>query len=385
VAVALLRSPNMEPVTSAQEPAPGLVTPIPAPPSGPEAAPASGAAAGVSQARPPAAEFTPDEQVNIWVYEQVNRSVVNITTRGYQGDRVLLFEAPSEGEGSGMILDRQGHVLTNFHVVDGAKQIQVTLFDGNTYDARLVGQDPATDVAVIKIDAPADSLFPVVFGNSTQLRVGQRVFAIGNPFGLERTLTTGIIASLNRSLPSRRSGRSLKSIIQIDAAINPGNSGGPLLDSHARLIGMNTAIASKTGESAGVGFAIPVGTIARIVPQLLHEGKVRRPEAGIVRVYQTDKGLLVATLSPGGPAERAGLRGPKVTRQQKRQGPFVYEYQTVDRSAADLIVAVDGKPAKTADEFLDAIESKRPGEQVTITVVRGGQEVQVPLVLDASE
>ena len=200
-----------------------------------------------------------------------------------------------------------------------------------------------------------------MFGNSTQLRVGQRVFAIGNPFGLERTLTTGIISSLNRSLPSRRSGRSLKSIIQIDAAINPGNSGGPLLDSHARMIGMNTAIASKTGESAGVGFAIPVSTIARIVPQLMHEGRVRRPETGIVRVYQTEQGLLIATLAPGGPAERAGLHGPKVVRQQKRQGPFVYEYQTVDRSAADLIVGVDGKPVKTADDFLDAIESRRAG------------------------
>ena len=288
---------------------------------------------------PDAAEYTPEERVNIWVYEQVNRAVVNITTKGFQGERLLIFEVPSEGEGSGVVIDRQGHILTNFHVVDGARQIQVTLFDGNTYDARLVGQDPATDVAVLKIDAPPATLFPAVFGNSTQLKVGQRVFAIGNPFGLERTLTTGIIASLNRSLPSRRSGRSLKSIIQIDAAINPGNSGGPLLDSHARMIGMNTAIASKTGESAGVGFAIPVSTIARIVPQLIRDGRVRRPETGIVRVYQTDQGLLIATLAPGGPAERAGLHGPKVVRQQKRQGPFVYDYQTVDRSAADLIVA----------------------------------------------
>jgi S1-C subfamily serine protease len=332
----------------------------------------------------PTSEYTPDEQVNIWVYEQVNRSVVNITTKG-PGERFLLIEVPSEGEGSGVVIDRLGHILTNYHVVEGAQQIQVTLFDGNTYDARLVGQDPATDVAVLKITAPPQSLFPVVFGNSTQLRVGQRVFAIGNPFGLERTLTTGIISSLNRSLPSRRSGRSLKSIIQIDAAINPGNSGGPLLDSHARMIGMNTAIASKTGESAGVGFAIPVGTIARVVPQLLRDGKVRRPDAGIGRVYQTDHGLLIITLAPGGPAEQAGLHGFRIVRQQKRQGPFVVEHRTIDQSAADLIVGVDGKPIKTADDFLDAIESKRPGEQVIIRVIRGGQERQVPLVLEAGE
>ncbi len=358
---------------------------LPLPPSDPTAV-APPATAAVRPNPMESSEFTAEERVNIWVYEQVNRSVVNITTRGYQGERFLLIEVPSEGEGSGAILDRQGHILTNFHVVDGARQIQVTLFDGNAYDARLVGQDPATDVAVLKIDAPPQSLFPVVFGNSTQLKVGQRVFAIGNPFGLERTLTTGIIASVNRDrlLPSR-SGRYLKSIIQIDAAINPGNSGGPLLDSHARMIGMNTAIASKTGESAGVGFAIPVSTIGRIVPQLIHDGRVRRPEAGIARVYQTEKGLLIAAIVPGGPAERAGLRGPKVIRQQKRQGPFVYQYQTVDRSAADLIVGVDGKPAKTSDDFLDAIESRRAGEQVMINIIRSGREMQVPLVLEAGE
>jgi S1-C subfamily serine protease len=295
------------------------------------------------------------------------------------------LEIPSEGEGSGVVLDRQGHILTNFHVVDGARQIQVTLFDGNAYEARLIGQDARTDVAVLQITAPAASLFPVVFGNSADLKVGQRVFAIGNPFGLERTLTTGVCSSLNRSLPSRRNGGSIRSIIQIDAAINPGNSGGPLLDSHSRMIGMNTAIASKTGESAGVGFAIPINTIARVVPQLIAAGRVRRPETGIARVYETDKGLLIATLVPGGPAERAGLQGFKVVRQQKRQGPFVYEYQTVDRSAADLVVAVDDKPIKSGDDFLDAVESKRPGDQVVITVIRQGQARQVPLRLVESE
>lgn len=386
LAVVVSRGPSVEPISAAQElqgpVGVGPVVAAPLPPPDPRAVPP----AAVAAANPmQAAQYTAEEQVNIWVYEQVNRSVVYITTKGFQGERFLLIEVPSEGEGSGVVIDRLGHILTNFHVVDGARQIQVTLFDGNTYDARLIGGDPATDVAVLKIAAPQQSLYPAVFGNAAQLRVGQRVFAIGNPFGLERTLTTGIISSLNRSLPGRRTNRSLKSMIQIDAAINPGNSGGPLLDSHARMIGMNTAIASKTGDSAGVGFAIPASTIARIVPQLIREGRVRRPDAGIVRVYQTDKGLLIATLTPGGAAERAGLHGPKIVWQQKRQGPFVSEYQTVDRSAADLIVGVDGKPVKTGDDFLDAIESKRAGEQVTISVIRGGQERQVPLVLEAGE
>ena len=256
--------------------------------------------------------YTPEEHVNIAVYDIANRSVVNITTKGYQGERFLLLEIPSEGEGSGVVLDRQGHILTNFHVVDKAQQILVTLFDGNAYEAKLIGEDPATDVAVLSIAAPAESLSPVVFGNSADLKVGQRVFAIGNPFGLERTMTTGIISSLNRSLPSRRNGRSIKSIIQIDAAINPGNSGGPLLDSHGRMIGMNAAIASKTGESAGVGFAIPVNTIARVVPQLIAAGRVRRPDAGITRVHETDKGLLIADAGPrrsGGACRSAGAEG----------------------------------------------------------------------------
>jgi S1-C subfamily serine protease len=368
----------------AQEAAPGLSAPL-------LVAPAPGVPRAVLPpgpslpADPQLAELTLEERVNIAVYESTNRGVVNITTKGFQGERFLLIEVPSEGEGSGVVIDRQGHILTNFHVVDGARQIQVTLYNGGTFDAKLVGQDPATDVAVLKIEAPGELLFPVVPGSSTNLRVGQRVFAIGNPFGFERTLSTGIISSLNRSLPSRRSGRSIKSIIQIDAAINPGNSGGPLLDSHGRMIGINTAIASKSGESAGVGFAIPVNTIARVVPQLLATGHVQRPDAGILRAYQTDRGLLIATLAPAGPAERAGLRGPRIERQRKQQGPFVYEYQTVDRAAADLIVAVDGKPVKTGDDFLDAVESRRPGEQIVLTIVRGGQQRKVALRLEAGE
>lgn len=329
-------------------------------------------------------EFTPEERTNIAVYEAVNRGVVNINTKATVPSGLFLLEVPSEGAGSGIVLDKQGHVLTNFHVVEGAKEIEVVLFDGSSHRARLVGFDAATDVAVVKVEAPAELLVAVSFGSSGDLRVGQRVFAIGNPFGLERTLTTGIISSLNRSLPTR-SGRTIKSIIQTDAAINPGNSGGPLLDSASRLIGMNTAIASRTGQSSGVGFAIPVGTLARIVPQLIRMGKVVRPDAGISRVYQTDRGLLVAALAPDGPAERAGVRGFKVIRERRRQGPFVADFERIDRTGADLVVAVAGQVVKTADDFLSAIDSKNPGDQVLITVEREGHRLDVPLVLDSEK
>ena len=330
-----------------------------------------------------AEELTPDERVNVLVYEAVNRSVVNISTKS-RAEAFLVFELQSEGAGSGSVIDRQGHILTNYHVVDGAREIIVTLYDGSNHPAELVGADAATDIAVLRIAAPPALLHPVVLGDSIGLRVGQRVFAIGNPFGLERTLTTGIVSSLNRTLPSRN-GRSMKSIIQTDAAINPGNSGGPLLDSRGRLIGMNTAIASRTGQSAGVSFAIPASHIARVVPQLIANGRVIRPDAGIARVYQTEQGLLVAQLVPGGPAERAGLQGPKVVRERQRQGPFVYDTQRIDVAAADLIVAVDGQKVTTGDEFLTLIETRRPGEQVVLRVRRGGQEVEIPLTLAAEK
>lgn len=348
-------------------------------------------ASGVGWAQAPAdlpaeaaRSFTPEERTNIAVYDAVNRSVVNINTKATVATGLFSLEMPSEGAGSGIVLDKKGHVLTNFHVVEGAKEIQVLLFDGSSYQAAVVGFDPATDVAVVKVDAPVEVLVPVTFGSSSDLRVGQRVFAIGNPFGLERTLTTGIISSLNRTLPTR-SGRTIKSIIQTDAAINPGNSGGPLLDSSSRLIGMNTAIASRTGQSSGVGFAIPVGTLARIVPQLTQRGKVVRPDAGIARVYQTDRGLLVAALSPDGPAERAGIRGFKIVKERRRQGPFVAEFERVDRSGADMIVAVANLPVRSADDFLAAVESKNPGDHILMTVEREGHRLEVPILLDAEK
>jgi S1-C subfamily serine protease len=385
VALAVREAAWLEPIT-AQEFKPPTRLP-PAPPANttfvdPNLARFSGMAP-TSDSATPSDDLTAEERVNIAVYENVNRSVVNINTKGVRGEAFFLIEIPSEGAGSGSVLDKQGHILTNYHVIEGAREIQITLFDGKEYAAELVGEDPLTDVAVIRIKAPAASLYPVTFGDSTHLKVGQRVFAIGNPFGLERTLTTGIISSLNRSLPSRN-GRTIKSIIQIDAAINPGNSGGPLLDAHSRLIGMNTAIASRTGQNTGVGFAIPVTSIARVVTQLIERGRVLRPEIGIVRVYQTERGLLVATLTQGGPAEVAGLRGPRLNRERRRQGPFTYESQTLDRTAADLIIAVDGEKIVSADEFLSAIESKRPGEEVTLTVVRDGRETPVQVRLGES-
>lgn len=330
-------------------------------------------------------DLTPDELVNVYVYENVNRSVVNITTRAGRLDTFFFsLESSAEGAGSGSILDRDGHVLTNSHVIEGAREIQVTLYNGESFPATLMGADSVYDIAVLKIDAPADSLQPVRWGSSNDLRVGQKVFAIGNPFGLERTMTVGIISSLNRSLPSRRS-RMMKSIIQIDAALNQGNSGGPLLDSRGRLIGMNTAIASRTGENTGVGFAIPVNNIQRVVPQLIENGRVIRPDLGITRVYQVDQGLVIATLAPGGPAERAGLRGFRLVRQQHRRGPFVYEETQIDRSTADLIIAVDGQRVRVADDLLSQVDQKRPGEEIVVTVIREGREIQVPVILGAGD
>ena len=340
----------------------------------------------MSPALRPAVEddLTPVERVNVAVYDRVNRSVVNITTLIVRPDMFLMLEPPSEGAGSGSVLDQEGHVLTNYHVIEGARQVKVTLFNGETYDAQLIGADPLYDIAVLRVAAPRELLFPVEFGDSSPLKVGQNVYAIGNPFGLERTMTTGIISSLNRSLPSR-SGRTMKSIIQIDAALNRGNSGGPLLDSRGRLIGMNTAIASRTGENTGVGFAIPVNTISRVVPQLVQNGRVIRPDLGITRVLQTEQGLVIATLTPGGPAERAGLRGFRIIKHQRRFGPFVNEEIQIDRDYADLIVAIDGQPVKSADDLLSAIERRQPGDEAVITVLREGRQVNVGVVLGAEE
>ncbi|HUT92577.1 MAG TPA: trypsin-like peptidase domain-containing protein [Thermoguttaceae bacterium] len=364
---------------------PDRVTGTPASPSGMPGPPAASTVASVWPVAAPIGEedLTPEERVNIAVYEQVNRSVVNIDTASVRRDAFFLFEIPEKGAGSGVVIDKQGHVLTNFHVVAGARTIEVTLYNGKSYEAVPVGADEPNDAAVLKIDAPPDSLFPVTLGDSSRLRVGQRALAIGNPFGLERTLSVGVISSLNRPLSERRG--AFRQLIQIDAAINPGNSGGPLLDSHGRMIGMNTVIASNTGQSAGVGFAIPINTTARILPDLIERGHVVRADVGIASVYRAGEGLLITKLVEGGAAQRAGLRGPRLVVREKRQGPIVYRQESTDVSAADLILALDGKPVRTADDLLAVVESKKPGDRVTVTVLREGRRMDVPVTLNESE
>jgi len=327
-------------------------------------------------------ELSPEERVNVQVYEKCNRSVANIDTKSLQ--RNPFFGTTTEIEadrGSGIVLDKKGHILTNFHVIEGAREVNVTLSNGKSYSAEMVGIDPPTDIAVLKIDASESELFPVEMADSSQLLVGQKVYAIGNPFGLERTLTSGIISSLNRTIGNRNRNRLVKQAIQIDAAINPGNSGGPLLDSRGRVIGMNTAIASRVGENSGVGFAIPANTIQRIVPVLIKDGKVTRADMGIL-VYETEKGLQIREVKPGGPADQAGLQGPKEIERRSARGGFSIIQRSVDTSAADIIITVDDKPVKTAEEFFTIIEEHKAGDRIMVSVLRDGKTVKVPVVLE---
>ncbi|GHT26452.1 serine protease [Planctomycetales bacterium] len=331
-------------------------------------------------------ELTPEERGSIQIYERCNKSVVNVDTRTTY-NVFLLGELDEPGAGSGIVLDKEGHILTNSHVVNRVDSVTVTLYNGESYPAELIGEDIITDLAVVKIKAPADTLFPAVMSNSSDLLVGQKVFAIGNPYGLERTFTSGLISSLNRSIPSKIEARSIKGVIQIDAAINPGNSGGILLDSQGRMIGINTAIASHSGGSDGIGFAIPANTVSRIVPQLLKSGKVVRGNIGIMKVREVErdkvKGLLVISMMPDGAAEKAGLQGPKVTKERALfRGSIVVEQPKIDMRAADIITGVNGIPVKKADDFTAVVDEHKPGDQMILDVLRKGKQIQVPITLE---
>ncbi|MEZ6143413.1 MAG: trypsin-like peptidase domain-containing protein [Zavarzinella sp.] len=319
------------------------------------------------------------ESTNVKVYQQVNGSVVNITTKGVD-DSFLLLPPTRQGSGSGCVLSQLGHILTNYHVVEGSDEINVTLSDGSSFPARIIGTDPNNDLAVLRIDAPREKLKPIPWGDSDQLSVGVHVYAIGNPFGLERTMTSGMVSSLGRTLKADN-GRLIRDVIQTDAAINPGNSGGPLLNTRGELVGITTAIIGKAGQNSGVGLAVPGNTARRVSEELIRFGKVVRPDAGIEAAYRTEKGLLIARLTENGAAERAGLRGPEV--RVLRRG-LVTQFVQIDRSKADLITAVDNKDVRTMDEFLSAIEAHKPGEQAILTVVRNGQAMNVRVTLDES-
>ena len=326
-------------------------------------------------------EFSPQERAQIEIYAKNNKSVVNVAT--VAENHRSFFSQTSEGAGSGIVLNASGVVLTNFHVVEGANKIEVTLFNGETYPARALGVDPNTDVALLKIDAPAASLFPIQFGDSSQLLVGQTVYAIGNPFGLERTMTQGIVSNLNRTIGSPQQFRQIKGVIQIDAAINPGNSGGVLLDSKGRMIGMNTAIASRVGESSGVGFAIPVNTIHRIASILLEKGEVVRGDADVVQVTETENGLIPGLIDEGGAADLAGLRGGKLVVAIQQRNGIQYQTKHVKRPEGgfDVIFGVNGVPVKTGEDFITAVEEHAPGETITLNILRRGQKIELPVVL----
>ena len=325
--------------------------------------------------------FSADEQISISVYDNVNRSVVNINTRVVRNDMWLLGgRTESEGSGSGWVLDAEGHIVTNHHVIAGSDVVTVTLFEGDPLPARVVGSDPQNDIAVLKIEAPPELLFPVSLSDSRTLKVGQRIYAIGNPFGLERTMTVGIVSSLDRSLRSK-TGRLMKGIIQLDAALNQGNSGGPLLDSDGAVVGMNTAIASLNGGNSGVGFAVPINTIRRVVPQLLQFGEVRRASLGIDLFWKAEDGLGIAHVEPGGPAAEAGLRGLSIERKVVRVAGQLYEQRAIDRSSSDRVIEIEGQSISTTDDLQDVLDQFKPGQQVNVTVRRGEQTLTVQITL----
>jgi 2-alkenal reductase len=319
----------------------------------------------------PRGELAAFETTTIELFDRVSPSVVFIFTQSQSRTPLARSRGePAGGTGSGFIWDRAGHIVTNFHVVERADRVQVRFRSGDPVSARVVGVSPDHDLAVLRVSEAADRLPPIPIGSSADLRIGQAVFAIGNPFGLSHTLTTGVVSALDRTLPTS-SGREIAGVIQTDAAINPGNSGGPLLDSAGRLIGVNTAILSESGSSAGIGFAVPVDTVNRIVPQLVRDGRAPRPGIGIqalpeeVAARLGAEGVAVFGVIRGGAAEQAGLVG--IDRASQRLG--------------DVIVAVDGRPVRTLAQLAKALEQAGIGNAVTLRVRRDGAERDVRVVV----
>jgi putative serine protease PepD len=314
--------------------------------------------------------ITEDEKNNISVYEKAADGVVNVTSIAVQMD--FFFNAfPTQGSGSGSIIDTKGHILTNHHVVANAQKLEVTLADGSKWPAKLVGSDPDNDLAVIKIEAPKAKLKVIPIGDSKNLRIGQKVLAIGNPFGLERTLTTGVISSLGRTIRSEV-GFMIEDVIQTDAAINPGNSGGPLLNSEGEIIGINSAIISPSGGSVGIGFSIPVNTAKKVIPELMAKGYVTYPWIGatiqslIPEVakflkLKLERGAMIAEVAKGGPAEKAGLKGGN---QRVQVGNIIVMV------GGDIVVKADQNEVKTHDELIRYIREKKPGDTILLKVFR---------------
>lgn len=322
-------------------------------------------------------DLAADEKATIELFEKSRDSVVFISTARVVRDVWTrnAYTVP-RGTGSGFIWDDAGHVVTNLHVIEGASQATVKLADGRDYQAALVGASPAYDIAVLRIGVGFKRPPPVPVGTSSDLKVGQKVFAIGNPFGLDWTLTTGIVSALDRSLPGEAGGPAIDHLIQTDAAINPGNSGGPLLDSAGRLIGINTAIYSPSGASAGIGFAVPVDTVMRVVPQLIKTGKYIRPALGIEVDEQLNqrllaltgsKGVFVLRVTPGSAAHKAGLAGVEVTPQGIVPG--------------DRIIDVDGKATDDVAKLLARLDDRKVGDVVVLSVERAGKSREVRVEL----
>ncbi len=341
----------------------------------------------------PVAEITDasvasDEKNNSDVYKAMSPGVVNITSTDNVQDWFQAYQ--QQGTGSGSILDKEGHILTNYHVVQGqnggfAQDLQVSLANGKSYKAKPIGADPDNDLAVIEIKAPQESLNLIPLGNSADLFVGKKVLAIGNPFGLDRTLTTGVVSGLARPLHSEITNSLIEGVIQTDAAINPGNSGGPLLDSRGRLIGINTMIYSPSGGSVGIGFAVPVDTAKRIIPEIIKYGYARKPDLGITPPIQltqglsnrlrlsVEEGLMISQVYENSGAEKAGIQGGNQPVRFRNQILYL---------GGDIIVAIDGRPMKTHDDFESAINKKNIGDKVKVEIVRGSKHLTFDVTLN---